>query len=128
MHFVIVHPGMITIPAASLAGAQLVSAGSNTNTTNTGQGTVTVTLPMAGNMVNAGGMVMVSTCGHFYRLPKVSSCYRDNLFRSHFLILLCVFVIESDGPRGWRVSSHHHAAHSSSWSRDAGGGTSLRQC
>uniref|UniRef100_A0A671SRE9 Nuclear transcription factor Y subunit n=1 Tax=Sinocyclocheilus anshuiensis TaxID=1608454 RepID=A0A671SRE9_9TELE len=54
----ILQQGMITIPAASLAGAQLVSAGSNTNTTNTGQGTVTVTLPMAGNMVNAGGMVM----------------------------------------------------------------------
>uniref|UniRef100_A0A671T6H2 Nuclear transcription factor Y subunit n=1 Tax=Sinocyclocheilus anshuiensis TaxID=1608454 RepID=A0A671T6H2_9TELE len=66
----ILQQGMITIPAASLAGAQLVSAGSNTNTTNTGQGTVTVTLPMAGNMVNAGGMVMVSTCGHFYLLPK----------------------------------------------------------
>uniref|UniRef100_A0A8C1NAV2 Nuclear transcription factor Y subunit n=1 Tax=Cyprinus carpio TaxID=7962 RepID=A0A8C1NAV2_CYPCA len=66
----ILQQGMITIPAASLAGAQLVSAGSNTNTTNTGQGTVTVTLPMAGNMVNAGGMVMVSTCVHFYLLPK----------------------------------------------------------
>ncbi|XP_051957519.1 nuclear transcription factor Y subunit alpha isoform X1 [Xyrauchen texanus] len=55
----ILQQGMITIPASSLAGAQLVSAGSNTNTTNTGQGTVTVTLPMAGNMVNAGGMVMM---------------------------------------------------------------------
>ncbi|XP_058648262.1 nuclear transcription factor Y subunit alpha isoform X1 [Onychostoma macrolepis] len=55
----ILQQGMITIPAASLAGAQLVSAGSNTNTTNAGQGTVTVTLPMAGNMVNAGGMVMM---------------------------------------------------------------------
>uniref|UniRef100_A0A8C2KZF7 Nuclear transcription factor Y subunit n=2 Tax=Cyprinus carpio TaxID=7962 RepID=A0A8C2KZF7_CYPCA len=66
----ILQQGMITIPAASLAGAQLVSAGSNTNTTNTGQGTVTVTLPMTGNMVNAGGMVMVSTFGHFYLLPK----------------------------------------------------------
>uniref|UniRef100_A0A673JXA9 Nuclear transcription factor Y subunit n=1 Tax=Sinocyclocheilus rhinocerous TaxID=307959 RepID=A0A673JXA9_9TELE len=55
----ILQQGMITIPAASLAGAQLVSAGSNRNTTNTGQGTVTVTLPMAGNMVNAGGMVMM---------------------------------------------------------------------
>ncbi|XP_065097025.1 nuclear transcription factor Y subunit alpha isoform X1 [Paramisgurnus dabryanus] len=55
----ILQQGMITIPASSLAGAQLVSAGSNTNNTNTGQGTVTVTLPMAGNMVNAGGMVMM---------------------------------------------------------------------
>lgn len=55
--------GMITIPAASLAGAQIVQAGSaNTNTTNSGQGTVTVTLPVSGNMVNAGGMVMVRPC------------------------------------------------------------------
>ncbi|XP_055014787.1 nuclear transcription factor Y subunit alpha isoform X2 [Boleophthalmus pectinirostris] len=52
--------GMITIPAASLAGAQIVQAGgANTNTTNSGQGTVTVTLPVSGNMVNAGGMVMM---------------------------------------------------------------------
>ncbi|XP_061759567.1 nuclear transcription factor Y, alpha, like isoform X7 [Nerophis ophidion] len=51
--------GMITIPAASLAGAQIVQAGgANTNTTNS-QGTVTVTLPVSGNMVNAGGMVMM---------------------------------------------------------------------
>ncbi|XP_064160867.1 nuclear transcription factor Y subunit alpha isoform X5 [Anguilla rostrata] len=55
----ILQQGMITIPAASLAGAQIVQAGSNTNTTNSGQGTVTVTLPVSGNMVNAGGMVMV---------------------------------------------------------------------
>uniref|UniRef100_A0A8C1VZM6 Nuclear transcription factor Y subunit n=1 Tax=Cyprinus carpio TaxID=7962 RepID=A0A8C1VZM6_CYPCA len=78
----ILQQGMITIPAASLAGAQLVSAGSNTNTTNTGQGTVTVTLPMTGNMVNAGGMVMVSTFGHFYLLPKVSLCYTKYLHES----------------------------------------------
>lgn len=83
---------MITIPAASLAGAQLVSAGSNTNTTNTGQGTVTVTLPMAGNMVNAGGMVMVSISGHFYVLPKGTSCYTDDLFRPYFLTFVCVFL------------------------------------
>ncbi|XP_033825257.1 nuclear transcription factor Y, alpha, like isoform X2 [Periophthalmus magnuspinnatus] len=52
--------GMITIPAASLAGAQIVQAGgANTNTTNSGQGTVTVTLPVSGNMMNAGGMVMM---------------------------------------------------------------------
>ncbi|XP_067093469.1 nuclear transcription factor Y subunit alpha-like isoform X1 [Osmerus mordax] len=51
--------GMITIPASSLAGAQIVQAGNNTNTTNSGQGTVTVTLPMSGNMVNTGGMVMM---------------------------------------------------------------------
>lgn len=55
--------GMITIPAASLAGAQIVQAGgANTNTTNSSQGTVTVTLPVSGNMVNAGGMVMVRPC------------------------------------------------------------------
>uniref|UniRef100_A0A8B9ZMI8 Nuclear transcription factor Y subunit n=1 Tax=Anas zonorhyncha TaxID=75864 RepID=A0A8B9ZMI8_9AVES len=51
--------GMITIPAASLAGAQIVQAGANTNTTSSGQGTVTVTLPVAGNVVNSGGMVMM---------------------------------------------------------------------
>lgn len=56
----IICTGMFTIPTASLAGAQLVSAGSGTNGSNNGQGTVTVTLPMAGNMVNTGGMVMVS--------------------------------------------------------------------
>ncbi|XP_078225251.1 nuclear transcription factor Y subunit alpha isoform X12 [Callithrix jacchus] len=50
--------GMITIPAASLAGAQIVQTGANTNTTSSGQGTVTVTLPVAGNVVNSGGMVM----------------------------------------------------------------------
>ncbi|XP_028437674.1 nuclear transcription factor Y, alpha, like isoform X8 [Perca fluviatilis] len=56
----ILQQGMITIPAASLAGAQIVQAGgANTNTTNSGQGTVTVTLPVSGNMVNAGGMVMM---------------------------------------------------------------------
>ncbi|XP_018104819.1 nuclear transcription factor Y subunit alpha isoform X2 [Xenopus laevis] len=51
--------GMITIPAASLAGAQIVQAGANTSTTNSGQGTVTVTLPVTGNMMNSGGMVMM---------------------------------------------------------------------
>ncbi|XP_070823604.1 nuclear transcription factor Y, alpha, like isoform X5 [Chaetodon auriga] len=59
----VLQQGMITIPAASLAGAQIVQAGgANTNTTNSGQGTVTVTLPVSGNMVNAGGMVMVRPC------------------------------------------------------------------
>ncbi|XP_042092917.1 nuclear transcription factor Y subunit alpha isoform X10 [Ovis aries] len=53
--------GMITIPAASLAGAQIVQTGAsaNTNTTSSGQGTVTVTLPVAGNVVSSGGMVMM---------------------------------------------------------------------
>ncbi|XP_061592275.1 nuclear transcription factor Y, alpha, like isoform X9 [Cololabis saira] len=56
----VLQQGMITIPAASLAGAQIVQAGgANTNTTNSNQGTVTVTLPVSGNMVNAGGMVMM---------------------------------------------------------------------
>lgn len=57
----VLQQGMITIPAASLAGAQIVqgAGGANTNTTNSGQGTVTVTLPVSGNMVNAGGMVMM---------------------------------------------------------------------
>ncbi|XP_006903524.1 PREDICTED: nuclear transcription factor Y subunit alpha-like, partial [Elephantulus edwardii] len=48
--------GMITIPAASLAGAQIVQTGASTTTTSSGQGTVTVTLPVAGNVVNSGGM------------------------------------------------------------------------
>uniref|UniRef100_A0A4W6CJ27 Nuclear transcription factor Y, alpha n=1 Tax=Lates calcarifer TaxID=8187 RepID=A0A4W6CJ27_LATCA len=44
----VLQQGMITIPAASLAGAQIVQAGgANTNTTNSGQGTVTVTLPVS---------------------------------------------------------------------------------
>ncbi|MBN3324886.1 NFYA factor, partial [Atractosteus spatula] len=55
----ILQQGMITIPAASLAGAQIVQTGANTSTTSSGQGTVTVTLPVSGNMVNAGGMVMM---------------------------------------------------------------------
>lgn len=65
--------GMITIPAASLAGAQIVQAGgANTNTTNSGQGTVTVTLPVSGNMVNAGGMVMVRPCAE---VPNILFIY-----------------------------------------------------
>ncbi|XP_023696851.1 nuclear transcription factor Y subunit alpha isoform X3 [Paramormyrops kingsleyae] len=60
----ILQQGMITIPAASLAGAQIVQAGSNTNTSTSGQGTVTVTLPVSGNMVNAGGMVMMVPGGN----------------------------------------------------------------
>ncbi|XP_041701255.1 nuclear transcription factor Y subunit alpha isoform X1 [Coregonus clupeaformis] len=58
-------PGMITIPAGSLAGAQMVQAGgANTTTTNSGQqGTVTVTLPVSGNMMNTGGMVMMMPSG-----------------------------------------------------------------
>ncbi|KAM9430561.1 nuclear transcription factor Y subunit alpha-like isoform 5-T7 [Salvelinus alpinus] len=58
-------PGMITIPAGSLTGAQMVQTGSaNTTTTNSGQqGTVTVTLPVSGNMMNTGGMVMMMPSG-----------------------------------------------------------------
>ncbi|XP_052460253.1 nuclear transcription factor Y subunit alpha isoform X6 [Carassius gibelio] len=57
----VLQQGMITIPAGSLAGTQIVQAAgaANTSTTNSGQGTVTVTLPVSGNMVNAGGMVMM---------------------------------------------------------------------
>ncbi|XP_058640339.1 nuclear transcription factor Y, alpha, like isoform X5 [Onychostoma macrolepis] len=57
----VLQQGMITIPAGTLAGTQIVQAAgaANTSTTNSGQGTVTVTLPVSGNMVNAGGMVMV---------------------------------------------------------------------
>lgn len=65
--------GMITIPAASLAGAQIVQTGANTNTTSSGQGTVTVTLPVAGNVVNSGGMVMV--CIAFYTPPSIIVYY-----------------------------------------------------
>lgn len=60
----VLQQGMITIPAGSLAGTQIVQAGgTNTSTTNSGQGTVTVTLPVAGNMVNTGGMVMMMPGG-----------------------------------------------------------------
>ncbi|XP_048065840.1 nuclear transcription factor Y, alpha, like isoform X6 [Megalobrama amblycephala] len=57
----VLQQGMITIPAGTLAGTQIVQAAgaANTSTTNSGQGTVTVTLPVSGNMVNAGGMVMM---------------------------------------------------------------------
>ncbi|XP_029574261.1 nuclear transcription factor Y subunit alpha isoform X1 [Salmo trutta] len=58
-------PGMITIPAGSLSGAQMIqTGGANTTTTNSGQqGTVTVTLPVSGNMMNTGGMVMMMPSG-----------------------------------------------------------------
>ncbi|XP_076859884.1 nuclear transcription factor Y, alpha, like isoform X7 [Brachyhypopomus gauderio] len=57
----VLQQGMITIPAGTLAGTQIVQAagGANTATTNSGQGTVTVTLPVSGNVVNTGGMVMM---------------------------------------------------------------------
>ncbi|XP_051951097.1 nuclear transcription factor Y, alpha, like isoform X3 [Xyrauchen texanus] len=57
----VLQQGMITIPAGTLAGTQIVQAAgtTNTSTTNSGQGTVTVTLPVSGNMVNTGGMVMM---------------------------------------------------------------------
>ncbi|CAM4716660.1 unnamed protein product [Leuciscus chuanchicus] len=61
----VLQQGMITIPAGSLAGTQIVQAAgaANTSTTNSGQGTVTVTLPVSGNMVNTGGMVMMMPGG-----------------------------------------------------------------
>ncbi|XP_060788009.1 nuclear transcription factor Y, alpha, like isoform X2 [Neoarius graeffei] len=57
----VLQQGMITIPAGTLSGTQIVQAagGANTSTTNSGQGTVTVTLPVSGNVVSAGGMVMM---------------------------------------------------------------------
>lgn len=59
---------MITIPAGTLSGTQIVQAagGANTSTTNSGQGTVTVTLPVSGNVVSTGGMVMVSAKIHVF--------------------------------------------------------------
>lgn len=59
---------MITIPAGTLSGTQIVQAagGTNTSTTNSGQGTVTVTLPVSGNVVSTGGMVMVSDEIHVF--------------------------------------------------------------
>lgn len=82
---------MITIPAASLAGAQIVQAGgTNTNTTNSGQGTVTVTLPVSGNMVNAGGMVMVRPCAE---VPNVLLPYFD--------LLLFLKASFTQGHIGW---------------------------
>ncbi|XP_078276591.1 nuclear transcription factor Y subunit alpha-like isoform X2 [Rhinoraja longicauda] len=69
----ILQQGMITIPAVSLAGAQIVQTGASTSTTNSNQGTVTVTLPVTGSMVNAGGMVMMvpgaSTVPAMQRIP-----------------------------------------------------------
>ncbi|KAI5610108.1 nuclear transcription factor Y, alpha, like isoform X2 [Silurus asotus] len=61
----VLQQGMITIPAGTLSGTQIVQAagGANTSTTNSGQGTVTVTLPVSGNMVSAGGMVMMMPGG-----------------------------------------------------------------
>ncbi|XP_053529945.1 nuclear transcription factor Y subunit alpha isoform X1 [Ictalurus punctatus] len=58
----ILQQGVITIPAASLAGGQIIQAGSNVSGTG-GQGTVTVAVPVTGNMVNAGGMVMMVQSG-----------------------------------------------------------------
>ncbi|XP_029574264.1 nuclear transcription factor Y subunit alpha isoform X4 [Salmo trutta] len=61
----VLQQGMITIPAGSLSGAQMIqTGGANTTTTNSGQqGTVTVTLPVSGNMMNTGGMVMMMPSG-----------------------------------------------------------------
>lgn len=81
---------MITIPAASLAGAQIVQAGNtNTNTTTSGgQGTVTVTLPVSGNMVNAGGMVMVRPCAEV---------------QAYFFLF---FFLNVDGTGVWKITDH----------------------
>uniref|UniRef100_A0AAY4B341 Nuclear transcription factor Y subunit n=1 Tax=Denticeps clupeoides TaxID=299321 RepID=A0AAY4B341_9TELE len=55
----VLQQGMITIPAGTLAGTQIVQAGGASTSTTNSQGTVTVTLPVSGNMVSPGGMVMV---------------------------------------------------------------------
>ncbi|XP_061112849.1 nuclear transcription factor Y subunit alpha-like isoform X1 [Conger conger] len=55
----ILQQGMITIPATSLAGAQILQTGGASTPTTNSQGTMTVTLPVTSNMVNAGGMVMM---------------------------------------------------------------------
>ncbi|TSW62354.1 Nuclear transcription factor Y subunit alpha [Bagarius yarrelli] len=72
----VLQQGMITIPAGTLSGTQIVQAagGANTSTTNSGQGTVTVTLPVSGNVVSTGGMVMMvpgagSTIPTIQRIP-----------------------------------------------------------
>lgn len=88
--------GMITIPAASLAGAQIVQTGANTNTTSSGQGTVTVTLPVAGNVVNSGGMVMVrkvfAGTGAFGGVLLSLSCTLVSLVKS----LMLTFEFEAN--------------------------------
>uniref|UniRef100_A0AAY4B354 Nuclear transcription factor Y subunit n=1 Tax=Denticeps clupeoides TaxID=299321 RepID=A0AAY4B354_9TELE len=55
----VLQQGMITIPAGTLAGTQIVQAGGASTSTTNSQGTVTVTLPVSGNMVSPGGMVMM---------------------------------------------------------------------
>uniref|UniRef100_UPI00358E2F02 nuclear transcription factor Y subunit alpha isoform X2 n=1 Tax=Myxine glutinosa TaxID=7769 RepID=UPI00358E2F02 len=54
----VIPQGVISIPAGSLAGNQLVQAGNATSTSTAGPGTITVTLPVSSGMVNAGNMVM----------------------------------------------------------------------
>lgn len=77
---------MITIPASSLAGAQIVQAGNSSNTTNSSQGTVTVTLP--GNMVNAGGMVMVRSL-----MTLIQTCWHVCMHQFD----QCVYVLDGSG-------------------------------
>ncbi len=92
---------MITIPAASLAGAQIVQAGgANTSTTNSGQGTVTVTLPVSGNMVNAGGMVMVRPCAE---VPNILITFFLNKLR---LTQECVVIGGHTALRAPNVVNH----------------------
>lgn len=88
------HGGSITIPASSLAGAQIVQAGS-TNTTSNSQGTVTVTLPVSGNMVNAGGMVMVRPCAEVSSilLPYLTYLHSHSVVEVPFLRALNTVLI-----------------------------------
>lgn len=99
--------GMITIPAGTLSGTQIVQAagGANTSTTNSGQGTVTVTLPVSGNVVSAGGMVMVSVeiC-LYYSLHWLLSVYVMLMINS--IALSSKFVVGR--PNSFLVSIGDH--------------------
>lgn len=112
---------MITIPASSLAGGQIIQAGSSANSTG-GQGTVTVAVPVTGNVVNAGGMVMVSHSLKAQGLLRV--IVKCNVL-SHIIRHSVKSVCLSDGPK-WQLCSGH-ATDPAPWSRDAGGGAALRK-
>ncbi|XP_032804713.1 nuclear transcription factor Y subunit alpha isoform X1 [Petromyzon marinus] len=64
--------GVITIPASSLAGAQIMQAGGSPVSTSTNNQAITVTLPVSGNVVNAGGMVMQVVPGATGQVPQVA--------------------------------------------------------
>ncbi|CAN0427605.1 unnamed protein product [Lampetra planeri] len=68
----ILQQGVITIPASSLAGAQIMQAGGSPVSTSTNNQAITVTLPVSGNVVNAGGMVMQVVPGATGQVPQVA--------------------------------------------------------